>query len=113
VKEGVVVRAGQTKGLTWKEESAGKLLHFAYRTAANIPGSVGTEIWRIGTPDKSAGEFNGFELNQNKTYHPPEYRSYWGAYSFMNDFPNGVNFIVGQSDVGTDWVCLYLSVKPR
>ncbi|KAJ6571845.1 galactose mutarotase-like protein [Mycena capillaripes] len=89
VKEGVQVRAGQTtvlKGLTWKEESAG------------------TEIWRIGTPDKSAGEFkHGFELDTNKTYHPMQYRSYWGAYSFVNDFPEGVNFIVGQSNVGTDW----------
>ncbi|KAJ7189533.1 galactose mutarotase-like domain-containing protein [Mycena haematopus] len=89
VKDGVVVRPGQTtvlKGLTWKEESAG------------------TEIWRIGTPDKSAGEFkHGFELDPNKTFHPMQYRSYWGAYSFVDDFPNGVNFIVGQSNVGTDW----------
>ncbi|KAF7326358.1 Galactose mutarotase-like protein [Mycena venus] len=89
IKEGVVVRAGQTtvlSGLTWKEESAGK------------------ELWRIGTPDKSAGEFkHGFELDPNKTYHPMQYRSYWGAYSFVSDFPNGVNFVVGQSDVGTDW----------
>ncbi|KAJ7853753.1 galactose mutarotase-like protein [Mycena leptocephala] len=89
IKDGVVVRAGQTttlKGLTWTEESAG------------------TEIWRIGTPDKSAGEFkHGFELDPNKTFHPMQYRSYWGAYSFVNDFPNGVNFVVGQSDVGTDW----------
>jgi hypothetical protein len=112
-----VVRAGQTtvlKGLTWKEEGAGELLRFAYRTPANIPGSVGTEIWRIGTPDKSAGEFkHGFELDQNKTYHPPQYRSYWGAYSFVDDFPNGVNFVVGQSDVGTDWVCSCVSTRPQ
>ncbi|KAF7349178.1 Galactose mutarotase-like protein [Mycena sanguinolenta] len=89
VKDGVVVRAGQTTaltGLTWEEESAG------------------TEIWRIGTPDKSAGEFkHGFELDPNKTFHPMQYRSYWGAYSFVDDFPNGVNFVVGQSNVGTDW----------
>ncbi|KAJ7770624.1 galactose mutarotase-like protein [Mycena metata] len=89
VKDGVEVQAGKTtslKGLTWEEESAGQ------------------EIWRIGTPDKSAGEFkHGFELDPVKTYHPMQYRSYWGAYSFVSDFPNGVNFIVGQSDVGTDW----------
>ncbi|KAJ6486773.1 galactose mutarotase-like protein [Mycena sanguinolenta] len=89
VKDGVVVRAGQTtvlNGLTWGEESAG------------------TEIWRIGTPDKSAGEFkHGFELDPNKTFHPMQYRSYWGAYSFVDDFTGGVNFVVGQSDVGTDW----------
>ncbi|KAJ7136112.1 galactose mutarotase-like protein [Mycena epipterygia] len=89
VKDGVVVQAGKTTvlaGLAWKEESAG------------------TEIWRIGTPDKSAGEFkHGFELDPNKTFHPMQYRSYWGAYSFVNDFPEGVNFVVGKSDVGTDW----------
>ncbi|KAJ7484634.1 galactose mutarotase-like protein [Mycena latifolia] len=89
VKEGVQVRAGRTtalNGLVWTEESAG------------------TEIWRIGTPDKSAGEFkHGFELDPNKTYHPMQYRSYWGAYSFVGDFPEGVNFVVGKSDVGTDW----------
>ncbi|KAJ7039904.1 galactose mutarotase-like protein [Mycena alexandri] len=89
VKDGVEVRAGKTtslEGLTWKEENAGQ------------------EIWRIGTPDKSAGEFkHGFELDPVKTYHPMQYRSFWGAYSFVSEFPDGVNFIVGQSDVGTDW----------
>ncbi|KAJ7236239.1 galactose mutarotase-like protein [Mycena rebaudengoi] len=89
IKEGVEVRAGRItrlKGLVWKEESAG------------------TEVWRIGTPDRSAGEFkHGFERNPNKTFHPMEYRSYWGAYSFANDFPLGVNFVVGKSNVGTDW----------
>ncbi|KAJ6631233.1 galactose mutarotase-like protein [Mycena sp. CBHHK59/15] len=89
VTEGVVVKAGkmtELKGLSWKEESAGK------------------EIWRIGTPDRSAGEFkHGYERDPNKTFHPMQYRSYWGAYSFTNDFPTGVNFIVGESDVGTDW----------
>jgi rhamnogalacturonan endolyase len=75
-----------------------------------VLGFAGTEIWRIGTPDKSAGEFkHGFELDPNKAFHPMQYRSYWGAYSFVNDFPNGVNFVVGQSDVGTDWVCTLCS----
>ncbi|KAJ6499571.1 galactose mutarotase-like protein [Mycena vitilis] len=89
IKDGVEVQAGQTTalaGLAWGEESAG------------------TEIWRIGTPDKSAGEFkHGFELDPNKTFQPMQYRSYWGAYSFVADFPDGVNFVVGQSNVGTDW----------
>ncbi|KAJ7207040.1 galactose mutarotase-like protein [Mycena pura] len=89
IHEGVEVRAGKTttlEGLKWTEEKAGK------------------EIWRIGIPDKSAGEFkHGFELDPNKTFHPQQYRSYWGAYSFVNDFPQGVNFVVGKSDVLTDW----------
>ncbi|KAJ7138505.1 galactose mutarotase-like protein [Mycena crocata] len=89
VKDGVEVQAGKAtvlNGLTWTEESAG------------------TELWRIGTPDRSAGEFkHGFEPDLDKSFHPMQYRSYWGAYSFVNDFPDGVNFVVGQSDVGTDW----------
>ncbi|KAJ7128110.1 galactose mutarotase-like protein [Mycena filopes] len=89
VQDGVEVRAGKTtslEGLKWAEESAG------------------TELWRIGTPDKSAGEFkHGFERDLVKSYHPMQYRSYWGAYTFATDFPDGVNFVVGQSDVQTDW----------
>lgn len=30
-------------------------------------------------------------------------RSYWGAYPFVGDFPEGVNFAVGRSDVSRDW----------
>jgi rhamnogalacturonan endolyase len=107
VEDGIEVRAGKTtalNGLAWEEESAGVLCSVT-RGRSSSTGPVGTEIWRIGTPDKSAGEFkHGFELDPNKTFHPMQYRSYWGAYSFVNDFPDGVNFVVGTSDVGTDWV---------
>ncbi|KAK0391136.1 hypothetical protein NLU13_0638 [Sarocladium strictum] len=65
---------------TWREESAGK------------------EIWRIGTPDKSAGEYrHGFALDPSKPLHPEEYRIYFAQWDFVTDFPDGVNFKVGAS----------------
>lgn len=69
--------------------------------------SAGTELWRIGTPDKSAGEYrHGNALDTTHPLHAPEYRIYWGAYDYINDFPNGVNFHVGKSKEATDfnWV---------
>ncbi|KAG8681213.1 hypothetical protein FRC11_001418, partial [Ceratobasidium sp. 423] len=75
----VVVKAN------WKEESAGK------------------ELWRLGTLDKTAGEFlRGFAYDPNKTHHPEDYRIYWGYYDFPTDFPNGVNFTIGRSDISKD-----------
>lgn len=31
-------------------------------------------------------------------------RIYWGAWDFVDQFPNGVNFTIGSSDIGKDWV---------
>ncbi|KAG8727221.1 hypothetical protein FRC11_013662, partial [Ceratobasidium sp. 423] len=75
VKAGIVDPAVKAN---WKEESAGK------------------ELWRLGTPDKTAREFlHGFADDPNKTLHPEEYRIYWGYYDFPTDFPNSVNFTIG------------------
>lgn len=65
----------------------------------------GTELWRLGTPDKTAGEFrHGFAKDPDHTLHPEEYRSYWGAWDFPTDFPQGVNFTIGESNEAEDWV---------
>lgn len=76
----------------WKEESAGK------------------EIWRIGTPDKSAGEYlHGFALDTTKPLKPEEYRIYFAQWDFPTDFPNGVNFKVGKSKEEVDFNYIHWS----
>ncbi|KAJ7347101.1 galactose mutarotase-like protein [Mycena albidolilacea] len=75
-----------------------------------VPESAGVELWRIGTPDRSAGEFrNGWEVDTTHPNHPHKYRIYWGAWDFVDQFPNGVNFTIGSSDIGKDWNYIHWS----
>jgi rhamnogalacturonan endolyase len=64
-------------------------------TLAWQPPERGTDLWQIGTFDRKAGEFR-----HGDNY---EYRAYglWDRYA--TDFPNDVDFVIGQSDEGTDW----------
>ncbi|KAI0825156.1 galactose mutarotase-like protein [Trametes gibbosa] len=72
--------------------------------AAWVPESAGTELWRIGVPDKTAGEFkNGWERDTTHPRQPSKYRIFWGAWDFPNEFPGGVNFTIGRSVEGRDW----------
>ncbi|KAJ3752332.1 rhamnogalacturonan lyase [Lentinula raphanica] len=87
-KDNVVVSAGELTSMsaTWIAESAG------------------TELWRIGIPDNTAGEFrNGFERDLTHPNHPAKYRIYWGAWDYPSQFPNGVNFTIGSSTEAVDW----------
>ena len=66
------------------------------------PDAAGTELFRIGVPDKSAGEYRHGSI-QSPT-HPllkEEYRLYWAAYDFIDDFPHGVTYRVGRDDTAT------------
>jgi rhamnogalacturonan endolyase len=73
--------------------------------------SSGTELWRLGNPDKSAGEFrHGDTPDPTHPLHPPEYRIYWGAYDFIKDFPTGVHFKIGESNVAQDFNYVHWSV---
>lgn len=96
VKDDVVVVADgktHTTHARWREEKAG------------------TELFRIGTPDKSAGEFrHGYARDPTHPLHPEEYRIYWAAYDFPTDFPDGIDFKVGESDVATDFNYMHWSV---
>ena len=83
-QDNVVVRAGQ----------------IAIITTTWIADSAGMELWRIGTPDKSSGEFrHGNEKDTSKPLQPRQYRLYWAVHDFPNDFPHGVNYKVGTSSL--------------
>ncbi|CDO71539.1 Polysaccharide Lyase Family 4 protein [Trametes cinnabarina] len=81
--------------------TAGKQTHVR---ATWVPESAGVELWRIGIPDKTSGEFkNGWERDLTHPLHPSKYRIFWGAWDFPTEFPGGVNFTVGKSVEGRDW----------
>ncbi|KAI1430573.1 polysaccharide lyase family 4 protein [Xylaria sp. CBS 124048] len=95
VQDNIEITAGRVRTVKaqWVEESAGQ------------------EIFRIGTPDKSSGEYkHGYALDTTHPLHPEQYRIYWGAYDFVKEFPDGVTFKVGESDVGQDLNYVHWSV---
>ncbi|EPS45826.1 hypothetical protein H072_222 [Dactylellina haptotyla CBS 200.50] len=95
VKDGIVVEAGHTahSHVTFKEETAGD------------------EIFRIGIPDKSSGEYlHGYAKDPTKPLHPAQHRLYWALHDFPTDFPNGVNYEVGKSDYSKDFNYVHWSV---
>ena len=88
IQDDIVVAVGKvtTTKAKWREESAGK------------------ELWRIGTPDRSSGEYrHGDQPDPSKPLHPPEYRIYWANWDFPSDYPDGVTFEVGKSDESKDF----------
>lgn len=90
-----VSKSSNELDFTWSEESAGK------------------EIWRIGVPDKSAGEYrHGYAPDTSKPLEPEQYRIYWGAYDYPEEFPDGVNFHVGESDEAKDLNYIHWSFFP-
>ncbi|KAL2679216.1 hypothetical protein Neosp_009983 [[Neocosmospora] mangrovei] len=90
-----ISRSHNSKGFNWREESAGK------------------EIWRIGVPDKSSGEYlHGYAPDTSKPLQPEQYRIYWGKYEYQKEFPNGVNFHVGKSDEAKDLNYVHWSFFP-
>ncbi|KAJ5666578.1 Glycoside hydrolase-type carbohydrate-binding [Penicillium macrosclerotiorum] len=95
VRDNIVVsqREETTIGGLWKEESAG------------------IEIWRLGIPDKSSGEFrHGNARDSTHPLQPPEYLIYWGAYDWSKDFPEGINYTIGASDLAMDFNTVHWSV---
>jgi rhamnogalacturonan endolyase len=78
VQTNVVVETGATnhlETLTWS------------------PTRYGHTLWQIGIPDRTAREFR----------HGDHYWQ-WGLYfKYVEEFPNDVNFVIGQSDWSRDW----------
>ncbi|XMA14661.1 hypothetical protein WAI453_007452 [Rhynchosporium graminicola] len=94
VKDDIEVITGEvhTTHARWREETAGK------------------ELWRIGTPDLSAGEFKHGYARTNKPLTPEQYRIYWATYDFPTEFPTGVTYTIGESDSATDFNYVHWSV---
>jgi rhamnogalacturonan endolyase len=66
-----------------------------YRVPTQVwtPRTFGQQLWQIGTPDRTSFEFrNGVN-----------FRNYGNQLLFPQQFPNGVNFVIGQSRSATDW----------
>ncbi|KAF1852134.1 polysaccharide lyase family 4 protein [Cucurbitaria berberidis CBS 394.84] len=64
--------------------------------------SSGTELWRIGVPDKSSGEYrHGYAPSPTHPLLSDEYRLYWAHYDFVTEFPEGVKFKVGKDDAAS------------
>ncbi|OUM70292.1 polysaccharide lyase family 4 protein, partial [Piromyces sp. E2] len=81
----VTVTAGQNTNvgnLTFKEKRAGPI------------------AWEIGIPDRTAMEYR----------HGNEYRQWGLYYKFPQEFPNSVNFKIGQSNIAKDWNYCQVSV---
>ncbi|KAL4965257.1 galactose mutarotase-like domain-containing protein [Aspergillus stella-maris] len=75
--------------------------------------AAGNEIWRIGNPDKTSGEYlHGYAPDTSKPLQPEQYRIYWGKYDYVADFPDGVNFHVGESDPAKDLNYIHWSFFP-
>ncbi|PBP28411.1 rhamnogalacturonate lyase, partial [Diplocarpon rosae] len=89
----VVAGVVHTTNATWREESAG------------------TEIWRIGTPDMSGGEFkHGYAPDTTHPLHPEQYRIYWAVYDFPDEFPDGLTYTIGASDPAADFNYVHWSM---
>lgn len=57
------------------------------------PVRYGRQVWAIGVPDRTAGEF----------FHGDHYWQ-WGLYNqYPRDFPHDVHFVIGKSDWHKDW----------
>ena len=65
------------------------------------PVRFGKQLWQIGTPDRTAREFR----------HGDDYRQ-WGLWlKYPQDFPDGVNFVIGKSKERTDWNYAQINVQ--
>jgi rhamnogalacturonan endolyase len=71
-----------------------------------IPTRVGPTVWEIGVPDRSAHEFlHGTDWWLADTGSSPTDPSpnWMKSFDFPTDFPNGLIYIVGQSQWSTGW----------
>jgi len=57
------------------------------------PARYGKQLWQIGVPDRTAKEYR----------HGDDYHHWNLMQSYTTEFPNDVNFVIGQSKERTDW----------
>lgn len=86
------------------------LINYTTVTAANTnalgdvnwtPTRVAPTVWEMGTPDRTASEFkHGTDWWTSNTYPNPNWAKFM---DYITEFPNDVNFTIGQSNIATDW----------
>ncbi len=66
-----------------------------------IPTRTAPTVWEIGVPDRTASEyFHGKDWWTSNTF--PS--THWGKFmDYPDEFPNGIDFTIGKSNVATDW----------
>jgi rhamnogalacturonan endolyase len=92
--------------------AAGQMIKKAYVTvSANnitdlgivewIPYRIAPTVWEIGIPDRTAKEFkHGDDYWVGGTYPDPNWAKFM---NYTTEFPNDINYTVGQSNWTTDW----------
>ncbi|TDD95734.1 polysaccharide lyase family protein [Flavobacterium cellulosilyticum] len=65
------------------------------------PTRVAPTVWEMGTPDRTASEFkHGTDWWTSNTYPNPNWAKFM---DYISEFPNDVDFTIGQSNLATDW----------
>lgn len=65
------------------------------------PDRIAPTVWEIGIPDRTAKEFkHGDDYWAGGTYPDPNWAKFM---NYTTEFPDGVNYTIGQSDWATDW----------
>ncbi len=106
------VHPGKYNIYAFGSSAAGQMSKLNYLTvAADSTSALGDVVWtpirtaptawEIGIPDRSAGEYkHGTDWWRSDTF--PS--THWGKFmDYPDEFPTGVNFTIGQSDIKTDW----------
>lgn len=66
-----------------------------------VPDRTAPTVWEIGTPDRSAKEFKHGSDWWTSNILPS---THWAKFmDYPDEFPNDVNFTIGQSNITTDW----------
>lgn len=70
-------------------------------TANRTPTRIAPTVWEMGIPDRTATEFkHGTDWWTSNTFPNPN----WGKFmDYITEFPNDVDFTIGQSNIATDW----------
>ena len=91
--------AGQMTKKAFVTVTAGNVTDLG--TVEWIPYRIAPTVWEIGIPDRSAKEFkHGDDYWVGGTYPDPNWAKFM---NYTTEFPNGVNYTIGQSNWATDW----------
>ena len=91
--------AGQMTKKAFVTVTAGNVTDLG--TVEWVPFRIAPTVWEIGIPDRSAKEFkHGDDYWVGGTYPDPNWAKFM---NYTTEFPNGVNYTIGQSNWATDW----------